>query len=80
MRAYNVDSGVEFDHPKVGAVAGATAISVDEEGSTSDETDTEGDLCSHETACAAVSRPIAATPERHSRRAAGDGCDGAGKC
>ena len=36
-----LDSGVEFDHPAVGAVASATAISLDEDGNTIAETDTE---------------------------------------
>jgi subtilisin len=74
-----LDSGVEFDHPSVGAVAGATAISIDEEGNTVAEPDTEGDLCGHGTACAGVVRSIAPEAEIHSVRVLGAGFTGSGK-
>jgi subtilisin len=74
-----LDSGVELDHPLVGAVAGATAISLDEEGNTIAEPDTEGDLCGHGTACAGVIRSIAPDAQIYSVRVLGAGFTGSGK-
>src|SRR5213079_2568666 len=47
-----LDSGVEFGHPMVGELAGAVAITVDENDDPVASEDTEGDLCGHGTACA----------------------------
>jgi subtilisin family serine protease len=74
-----LDSGVELGHPSVGAVAGATAISIDEDGNTVAEPDTEGDLCGHGTACAGVIRSIAPDVEIYSVRVLGAGFTGSGK-
>src|SRR5258705_8760525 len=40
-----LDSGVEFDHPLVGPLAGAVSISLDDDGAPVATEDTEGDLC-----------------------------------
>jgi subtilisin len=74
-----LDSGIEFDHPSVGPVAGATAISLDADGNTVAEPDTEGDLCGHGTACAGVIRSIAPDTEIYSVRVLGAGFTGSGK-
>jgi subtilisin family serine protease len=74
-----LDSGVEVAHPAVGAVAGATAISLDEDGNTVAVPDTEGDLCGHGTACAGVIRSIAPEAELYSVRVLGAGFTGSGK-
>ena len=74
-----LDSGVELGHPAVGDVAGATAISLDENGETIAEPDTEGDLCGHGTACSGVIRSIAPEAEIYSVRVLGAGFTGSGK-
>ena len=78
VRVCILDSGVELDHPKVGAVAGSVAISVTEEGETIAEPDEEGDLCGHGTACAGVVRSIAPDAEIYSVRVLGAGFKGSG--
>ena len=79
VRVCVLDSGVERDHPSVGAVDGAVAISLDEEGNTVVEPDEEGDLCGHGTACAGVIRALAPDTEIHSVRVLGSGFTGTGK-
>jgi len=73
-----LDSGVEFGHPLVGELAGAVAITLDEEGDPVAEEDTEGDLCGHGTACAGVVRAIAPEAEIYSVRVLGAGFSGSG--
>ncbi len=79
VRVCILDSGVERDHPLVGSVAGAVAISVGEEGETIVEEDTEGDLCGHGTACAGVVRSLAPDAEIYSVRVLGAGFKGSGR-
>jgi hypothetical protein len=74
-----LDSGVEPDHPAVGAVAGAVAISLDEEGTTVVTPDEEGDLCGHGTACAGVIRALAPAADIYSVRVLGSGFTGTGQ-
>jgi subtilisin family serine protease len=79
VRVCILDSGVEPEHPLVGALAGAVAITLDEDGGPIAETDTEGDLCGHGTACAGVVRSIAPEAEIYSVRVLGAGFKGSGK-
>jgi subtilisin family serine protease len=73
-----LDSGVEFGHPRVGELAGAVAITLDEDGDPVAEEDEEGDLCGHGTACAGVVRGIAPDAEIYSVRVLGAGFTGSG--
>ena len=74
-----LDSGVEIDHPLVGPLAGAVAISVDENGDPVATEDTEGDLAGHGTACAGVIHSIAPEAELYSARVLGAGFKGSGR-
>ena len=79
VRVCILDSGVERDHPLVGELQGAVAISLGENGETIAEDDTEGDLCGHGTACAGVVRALAPEAEIYSVRVLGAGFKGSGK-
>jgi subtilisin family serine protease len=79
VRVCVLDSGIEPNHPRVGDVAGAVAISLDENGETIAEPDEEGDLCGHGTACAGVIRGIAPDADIYSVRVLGSGFTGSGK-
>jgi subtilisin family serine protease len=74
-----LDSGVELGHPQVGELAGAVAISVDDEGEPVASPDEEGDLCGHGTACAGIVRALAPEAEIHSVRVLGANFSGSGK-
>jgi subtilisin len=73
-----LDSGVEPDHPAVGAITSAVAISLDDNREPVADPDAEGDLCGHGTACAGVIRSIAPDCELHSVRVLGAGFTGSG--
>jgi subtilisin family serine protease len=79
VRVAVLDSGIEFGHPAVGALAGAVAISVDENGDAIAEADSEGDLCGHGTACAGIIRALAPDAEIYSVRVLGANYFGSGK-
>jgi subtilisin family serine protease len=74
-----LDSGVERNHPLVGDLAGAVAISLGANGETIAEPDVEGDLCGHGTACASIVHALAPAAEIHSVRVLGAGFTGTGE-
>jgi subtilisin len=74
-----LDSGVERGHPMIGKLAGAVAITLDENGDPVAEEDLEGDLCGHGTACAGVIHGIAPEAELYSVRVLGAGFRGSGE-
>jgi subtilisin family serine protease len=78
VRVCVLDSGVEADHPLVGGVAGAVAVTKGEDGEPVVGPDGEGDLCGHGTACAAIIRSLAPECEIHSVRVLGAGMTGSG--
>ncbi len=78
IRVCVLDSGVEAGHPRIGEIAGAVAIGIDDDGGTIAEPDEEGDLCGHGTACAGVIRGIAPEAEIYSVRVLGGGFSGSG--
>jgi subtilisin family serine protease len=77
VRVCILDSGVQPDHPDVGVIDQAVAVSVDGD-DVRVEADTEGDLCGHGTACAGIVRSLAPECEIHSVRVLGAGYTGSG--
>jgi subtilisin len=77
VRVCILDSGVEPDHPDVGSLDGAVAITLTD-GETAVEDDQEGDLCGHGTACAGIVRSIAPQCRLFSVRVLGSGFTGSG--
>lgn len=73
-----LDSGVEGDHPAVGGLDGAVAISMQADETTVAEEDVEGDLCGHGTACAGIVRALAPECSLYSVRVLGGGFTGSG--
>jgi subtilisin len=73
-----LDSGIERNHPLVGDVERAVAVTVGEDGATSVEEDAEGDLCGHGTACAGIVRSFAPECTLVSARVLGAGYTGSG--
>ena len=78
VRVCVLDSGVEQDHPRVGEVQGAVAVSIGEDGEPVVGDDDQGDTCGHGTACAGVIRTLAPECEIHSVRVLGAGFTGSG--
>src|SRR5690348_12619828 len=79
VRVCVLDSGIEPNHPLVGAVEGAVAMVAGDDGEITPEDDTEGDLCGHGTACAGIIRSLAPECELFSVRVLGAGFTGSGK-
>jgi subtilisin len=78
VRVCILDSGIEPQHPLVGPVEGAFAVSVGEDGEAVVEEDDEGDLCGHGTACAGIVRSLAPACRLFSVRVLGAGYTGSG--
>ncbi|MDQ2982629.1 MAG: S8 family serine peptidase [Actinomycetota bacterium] len=78
VRVCILDSGVERDHPEVGSVEQAVAVSIDDEDNPKVDPDEQGDLCGHGTACAGIVRSLAPDCEIHSVRVLGAGYTGSG--
>ena len=78
IRVAILDSGVERDHPEVGEIQEAVAVSIDEDDNAVVEPDDQGDLCGHGTACAGIVRSLAPDCSIHSVRVLGAGYTGSG--
>jgi len=73
-----LDSGVDANHPLVGELDSAVAISLDENEETVAEEDTEGDVSGHGTACAGIVRAVAPEASISSVRVLGSTFTGTG--
>jgi subtilisin len=73
-----LDSGVERDHPLVGEVERAVAVTLDDDEQALVTEDEEGDACGHGTACAGIVRALAPRCELVSVRVLGAGYTGSG--
>jgi len=78
VRVCILDSGVDQQHPLVGGVHQAVAVSITPEGETLVEDDHDGDMCGHGTACAGIVRSLAPDVELTSVRVLGAGFTGSG--
>jgi subtilisin family serine protease len=78
VRVCVLDSGVDRDHPDVGKVDQAVAISIGDDAEMRVEEDSEGDLCGHGTACAGIIRSLAPECQLYSVRVLGAGFTGSG--
>jgi subtilisin len=79
VRVCIVDSGVDGDHPLVGGLAGAVAVTTGPDGEIRVGPDEEGDACGHGTACAGIVRSLAPDCELWSARVLGAGFKGSGR-
>jgi subtilisin len=78
IRVCILDSGVEAEHPRIGGLESAVAISLDENDEPVATEDTEGDLSGHGTACAGIVRSLAPGCSLSSVRVLGQGFKGSG--
>ena len=78
VRVCILDSGVDGDHPSVGGLDSAVAISLDENEETVVTEDTEGDVSGHGTACAGIVRSLAPDCRISSVRVLGASFTGSG--
>lgn len=79
VRVAVVDSGVERDHPGVGEVEDAVAVSIGPDGEPVVAEDEQGDTCGHGTACAGIIRSLAPDCSLLSVRVLGSGWSGSGR-
>jgi subtilisin len=79
IRVCILDSGVDGDHPLVGGLESAVAMSLGEDGEAMATEDTEGDLSGHGTACAGIVRALAPECSIASIRVLGGGFTGTGE-
>jgi subtilisin len=79
VRVCLLDSGIEANHPLVGAVERSVSVSAGEDGELHVEDDSAGDLCGHGTACAGIVRSLAPACELVSVRVLGEGFTGSGR-
>ena len=70
-----LDSGVDGEHPLVGGIESAVAVTLDGEDATV-VPDELGDVCGHGTACAGIIRSLAPACRLHSVRVLGEGNTG----
>ena len=78
VRACVLDSGIEPDHPRVGAVDGAVVVTLGEDDRVRVTRDEDGDVAGHGTACAGIIRSLAPDCALHSVRVLGPGAMGVG--
>ena len=78
VRVCILDSGVEPDHPLVGPIERAVAVSLGDGDEAVVEEDAEGDLCGHGTACAGIVRQLTPECSIFSVRVLGAGYTGSG--
>lgn len=78
VRVCILDSGVDGDHPLVGGLESAVAVSLGENDEVHVADDTEGDLSGHGTACAGIVRSLAPESSISSVRVLGKGFTGSG--
>jgi subtilisin len=78
VRVCILDSGVQPDHPRIGGLEDAVALTKREDGEIVVEQDTEGDLCGHGTGCAGIVRSLAPECRLFSVRVLGAGFKGSG--
>ena len=78
VRVCVLDSGVELDHPRIGAVQRSVAVTKNGDEVTIADDDS-GDLCGHGTACAGIIRALAPECELTSVRVLGAGFTGSGQ-
>ena len=78
VRVCILDSGVDLDHPSIGALESAVEIAVGENDEPIASEDTEGDVSGHGTACAGIVRAVAPNASISSVRVLGSSFTGAG--
>ncbi len=79
VRVCILDSGIQLDHPLVGKVDEAYAVSIGDDGEPVVAEDAQGDLCGHGTACAGIIRSLAPDSHLVSVRVLGAGYTGSGR-